>query len=418
MTCGGTRIIRALSLVLALLLLTNVGEVDAADDRSLERSVSANDFGGIGLLQTRTARFGSDGSFEAGTTFIDPYRRWYFRLTLVPWFEGTFRYTDVRNRLFSNIFEFSGNQTFKDRSADIKFRLWPESRYAPTIAVGFQDGLGTGLFESEYLVASKRFRDLDLSFGIAWGYLGNGGTWTNPLIRLSNTFRSRSAQRAEGGSPAFGAYFSGETVAPFFGLEYRTPIERLTLKAEYEGNDYKTEPLGNVLEATSRWNYGLNGLNYRPFSWLDVSLAFERGNSYMSRLALLADLHDPGLPKFDPPPPPIKVRSKIQAPTNVADGVSTRDKPRVSSHRADERLTATSSEQNNRTIEELFVNLERAGLDVAQFEFTHEEARVHFTHGLEGSSVGEAERLARMVVDLVPTPVERVAFVDDRQAAE
>ena len=62
--------------------------------------------------------------------------------------------------------------------------------------------------------------------------------------------------------------------------------------------DYLTEPLGIVLDASSPWNFGFN---YRPFSWIDLSLAFERGNSLMSRLSLLANLNDPGLPKFDPP---------------------------------------------------------------------------------------------------------------------
>ena len=383
-----------------------------AQTLSAHDSVSANDFGGIGLMQTRTARFGRDGGFEAGTSFVDPYRRWYFRLTFLPWFEGTFRYTDIRNRLFSEILEFSGNQSFKDRGADIKFRLWPESDYIPQIAVGMQDGLGTGLFRSEYFVASKRFRDLDLSFGLAWGYLGNGGTWKNPLTSLNKALRTRSSESGTGGAPLIGSWFAGEFIAPFFGLEYRTPITGLTLKVEREGNDYRTEPLSNVIEATSPWNYGFN---YRPFDWLDVSMAYERGNIFMSRIALLANLHDPGLPKFDPAPPLIRVRKKTRAPGIAVDEPGIHDESRVPSRLSEERSDQSRLERNDRAIERMFVSLEQAGLEIDQFEIIHEEARIHFARGFENSPAGEAERLASMVVDLIPAAVERVAFVDNRQ---
>jgi len=411
MTWRWSCVVLALSLLSVMSIPKVLNSTASAQTVSTENTVSANDFGGIGLLQTRTARFGPDGGFQAGTTFVDPYRRWYFRLTFVPWFEGTFRYTDVRNRLFSNILEFSGNQTFKDRGADIKFRLWPESQYIPQIAVGMQDGLGTGLFRSEYLVASKRFRDLDFTFGLAWGYLGNGGTWKNPLTFLSDALSSRSTSSGTGGTPLLGDWFSGEFVAPFFGVEYQTPITGLSLKLEYEGNDYQTEPLGNVLEASSFWNYGFN---YRPFKWLDVSLAFERGNSYMSRLSLLANLHDPGLPKFDPPPPPVKVRSENP---NFSHNLSRFDDGADSVDSASSKVSrssAISNEQKSRAVDELFTHLERAGLKVARFELTHEEARVHYTYGLNSTSIDRAEKLAGMVVALVPTPVERVAFINNQ----
>ncbi|MBS38971.1 MAG: hypothetical protein CMO26_24000 [Thiotrichales bacterium] len=401
----------ALRLTLTLTISLLVASHSYAQTQPAVGTVSANDFGGIGLLQTRTARFGKDGSFEIGTTFIEPYRRWYFRLTLLPWFEGTFRYTDVRNRLFSNIVSFSGNQSFKDRGADIKFRLWPESRLIPQIAVGMQDGLGTGLFRGEYFVASKRFRDLDFSFGLGWGYLGNGGTWKNPLTFLSDALSSRSSEAGTGGVPLFGSWFSGEFVSPFFGVEYQTPITGLSLKAEYEGNDYQTEPLGNVLEATSPWNYGIN---YRPFSWLDISLAFERGTSYMSRIALLADLHDQGLPKFDPPPPSVRVRGRSVGHTSGSMASVAQSRARGSSHGGNRHASSPSPAQIEHDVDKLFAKLEQAGLEVQQLEFTHEEARVHFTRGLENALAGRAEQLASTVIDLVPTPIERVKFIDAR----
>lgn len=62
------------------------------------------------------------------------------------WFEATLRYTDVRTRLYSPYEQFSGDQTYKDKSMDFKFRLWQESDYLPQVSLGFRDLMGTGLF--------------------------------------------------------------------------------------------------------------------------------------------------------------------------------------------------------------------------------------------------------------------------------
>ena len=58
-----------------------------------------NDFGGVGLLQTPTARFARDGQFTAGYNHVDPYDRYFVTLQAMPWLETTLRYTSVNNRL-------------------------------------------------------------------------------------------------------------------------------------------------------------------------------------------------------------------------------------------------------------------------------------------------------------------------------
>ena len=369
-----------------------------------ERYVSMNDFGGVGLLQTRTARFGPDGLLDVGSSFVDRYFRYYVTLHALPWLEGTFRYTDIRNR-------FAGGHSYKDKGADIKIRLVEERRLIPQIAVGLQDGLGTGLFDGEYVVASKRFLDLDLSFGIAWGYLARGGSWRNPLIDLWSGFADRTENRAGGGRPSLKSYFSGATVAPFFGVEYRTPMDGLTLKLEYEGNDYRDEPLGNAFEASTPLNFGFN---YRPFSWFDVSLAYERGNSIMSRLSLRHVLHDPGVPKFDPPPPAVRIRPRGVAripPAEPPEDPETATGPRSGQGPdpgANRRVEADSPIAES--VDGVFVSLERAGFDVRGIELTHEEARVIVGNDLGGDVAGIAERVAGEVAARLPMPVEKVTF--------
>jgi hypothetical protein len=76
-----------------------------------EEKVSVGDFGGIGLLEMRTARFGPDGLFNIGYSRVDFYKRYALSIQILPGLEATFRYTEIRNRLYSNIETFSGTQT-------------------------------------------------------------------------------------------------------------------------------------------------------------------------------------------------------------------------------------------------------------------------------------------------------------------
>ena len=116
---------------------------------------SQSDFGGAGLLQTPTARIPKEGEFSANYRNNDQYRFYSVSMALFPWLETTVRYTDVRTRKYSNDPGFSGNQTYKDKSFDVKLRLWEEGRYLPQVALGKRDIGGTGLFDSEYLVPIK-----------------------------------------------------------------------------------------------------------------------------------------------------------------------------------------------------------------------------------------------------------------------
>ena len=60
--------------------------------------------------------------------------------------EASFQYTDINNELYSDDFNFSGNQTFKDKSFDAKFKILNEGDYLPSVTLGFRDLGGTGRF--------------------------------------------------------------------------------------------------------------------------------------------------------------------------------------------------------------------------------------------------------------------------------
>ena len=70
----------------------------------------------------------------------------------------------------------------------LKARLLNETTYVPQVAVGIRDLVGTGVWGSEYLVASKKIGNFDVTAGMGWGRLAGKGDFNNPLIQLSDSF--------------------------------------------------------------------------------------------------------------------------------------------------------------------------------------------------------------------------------------
>ena len=62
--------------------------------------------------------------------FLHLYPNEYTSLTASPfnWFEATYRYTEIKNRLYGPS-SYSGNQTLKDKGFDVKFLIKKESYY-------------------------------------------------------------------------------------------------------------------------------------------------------------------------------------------------------------------------------------------------------------------------------------------------
>jgi hypothetical protein len=265
--------------------------------------VTASEWGGSGLLQTPTARMNTVGDIAFTASHNSPYSRYNVTLQPFTWFEGTFRYINVSNiRYGSN--SVSGDQNYKDKSIDFKLRLWQESRWLPDVSFGVRDIGGTGFFSSEYLVASKNFGPVDASLGLATGYLGNRGDFSNPLGVIDDRFKDRRpiANSAISQAGKFGVsnMFRGP-VGIFGGLTYQTPWDALLVKVEYDGNDYKREPRNNNLTQRTPVNVGLV---YVPNPNVELTAAWERGDAAMFSLTLRGN---PGgasaAPKpFDPPP--------------------------------------------------------------------------------------------------------------------
>lgn len=263
---------------------------------------TASDWGGIGLLQTPTARMAEEGELAFTASHTSPYSRYNIVLQPLPWMEGAFRYVSVANRRYGPEW-FSGKQNYKDKSIDLKVRLLKESRWVPEVSAGARDIGGTGLFSSEYLVASKRWGAFDTSVGVATGYIGNRGDFSNPLATLNDKFKERpdaSSDVANAGNLRQNGFLRGP-VGIFGGIAYQTPWEPLQLKLEYDGNDYKREPQGNNQRQRSPFNLGAS---YAVNKNVHLHLGWERGDLAMFGVTLRTNLAQASsMPKLLDPPP-------------------------------------------------------------------------------------------------------------------
>ena len=401
MWCRKTLI--AWSVVLAYLLAAGPVWAQESWNRDLTRErATTNDFGGAGLLQTRTARFFEEGRFTFGARFLDPYQTYYLSWQVLPWLEATFRYAKE---------ELIGTD-FLDKSLDLKFRLLEETRHRPEIALGFQDVLGTGVFSSEYIVASKRFGDLDLSLGVVWGYgVGSDGLLPNPFTWLSDRFDKRVNNFT--GDPGFKAMFRGPEIDLFGGIEYHTPVKGLSLKVEYDPNDYRRERRGKLVQ-----DLPVNfGLTYRPWDWVEASLAYERGNTVMVSLALRTDLNSAPLPKTaDPPPTPVTRRNThvehapaIRRPdgntatpaSGSAAGEAANDPPRDPPTPKEARAIARK----------IFAALPEQGLTGIAFHLGRHRATVVVTPERFPETARNVGRAARVVASHAPPNIEEISVV-------
>ena len=189
---------------------------------------SYNNHGVVGLINMPSARFFNESVH--GITLYDGTPDQKITLTSSPydWFEASFFYTNIQNKPYP----FYEYQDYKDKGFNLKLRI-KEEGILPAVAIGINDIAGTGLYSSEYIVASYGIKKLDLHFGIAWGTLnGADQKIRNPLIDFDSSFENRpTTYEGAGGQFQASRYFSSEEVSPFFGISYSLN-EKTLLKFE------------------------------------------------------------------------------------------------------------------------------------------------------------------------------------------
>lgn len=293
---------------LILCAVTTIATINGYANPQDQAFVSQNAYGGIGLIQTPTARFSNDGEFAFGISTEDAYNRLYSKVQIFPWLESVLKYTEGTFEAYN----VGSKQTWKDKGIDLKFRLMDESSYLPSIALGFIDMGGTGAYSSEYVVASKRLDNFDFHLGLGWGNLGGAAHINNPVNYILNRGGSREGYGGGlGGLISLDRFFVGDKASFFGGIEYYTPIDNLTFKMEYDPSAYRRaigknirfdDPESEIFSIDSRLNYSLNyQYSASPRDKIDFSLGFVRGNTVSANIAVHSNLNYTGPKKFISP---------------------------------------------------------------------------------------------------------------------
>lgn len=345
----------------------------AANENSL---LSYNNFGGIGLIQTPSGRVAPEGEFSIGTSINNSYRFYYTSLQLFPWLETTLRYAQIPDRLYSQDPSFSGNNILADKSIDVKFRLFEESRWLPEIALGIRDIGGTGLFDGEYIAASKRIKNVDFNLGIGWGYLGNSGNlYKNNQVNCGRN----GGLVGTGGSFNYKTWFTG-CVAVFAGLEYQTPWQPLKFKLEYEGNDYKSDIIANSINQQSPINLGLV---YQPAPWVTFSTNFERGNTWTAGFSINTNFNKATPSWLDTPTPAYQVSNSEninwEQVTKDLESVAGYSNAKIYSDQNSISVVASQNKYRDRkkALENTAVLLANTGTKVKQFNIIEQEKNLN-----------------------------------------
>jgi len=260
-------------------------------------------FGSIGLIDMPSARMAPDGEFGISAAFFEKSQRYSLNFQALPWLETSFRY--------------SGLTTFHpeypvyfDRAFGLKVRLWDEGDILPALAIGTNDLVGTGIYSSEYLVASKSMGDLDFTLGIGWGRLATANTIRNPLSLISKSFDKRSTDFGLGGNFDFGRYFHGRNAGFFGGVSWDTPAEGLTLLAEYSSDKYVEETASGNFRPRSQFNLGAS---YRVMGGVTLGMGWLYGRSVYGNITLSLDPTADDFPsRLGPAPTPPSVRSESE----------------------------------------------------------------------------------------------------------
>lgn len=237
-----------------------------------------NTSGQTGLINSPDARLEADGMFRLGLAYLDPYTTSWISISALPRLELSARYTAIAN---VEGFQSQNYGDYKDKAFDTKLQLVQESTWLPALSVGIQDFLGTRVFAAEYVVASKRIGDVDIS-------LGTG------------------KKRIDG---------------VFGGLRY-TPFEdsSWSVLAEHDATRYDTDLGTDRSGAWKRYNKPAWGVEYR-YGWL-AGRVLQQGEEWGVNLFISIPLmEDEFIPKLHEPLPYSRDTTET-APEKGADVVA------------------------------------------------------------------------------------------------
>lgn len=263
-----------------------------------------NSYGYPGLIDMPAAHSRPDAELAFSSSYFAGQLRNTLTFQMLPRLSASFRYSRL-NDISPGGRGITVVDERLDRSFSLHFRLADETRGRPAVAVGLNDFLGTGIYASEYLVASKTFGEtLRVTGGIGWGRLAGTGEFRNPLAVLADGFEGRDDSTDPlGGQVNDGNWFQGDA-ALFGGVQWR-PTERLTLTAEYS-SDANPNETPSAFEREIPFNFGAS---YRLRPGVDVAARYLYGSELGVQLTMALNPKEPPAPSGrDAAPPPVVPR--------------------------------------------------------------------------------------------------------------
>ncbi|QQG36988.1 MAG: YjbH domain-containing protein [Micavibrio aeruginosavorus] len=352
----------ALTCGMIVCLLPNAAGADPARHSSL--------LGPLGLTLIPSARMDEPGTIRAGVGTLDPYMHGTLGLQIAQPLYIALRQTAEISSLHDDALRLYPG-------VDIKLRLLEEGAYHPELSLGWLGALGHKRMAGEYLVASKRFDNWDVSGGLGWGRYGSAHHTGNPLGLFGQHFKKgRRLDSEEPNGPE--NWFTGEDAGLFAGIEYSAPwVEGLSLSAEWGADRYLAEKAAFDYEAPAPWALGIH---YSPRPWVNLSTGLIGGEKIMTALTLHEHVARwPGklFRKEQPPAAAIPVAAGprlIQAELSLPG--------HISSPQAIGQALQELDAQSPDTIEALEIDTRHKGLKGAGLRFNRRDV----THTLQQSA--------------------------------
>ncbi len=195
-----------------------------------EITVKSNLDGSPGIVEVPISGSFDDGQLTFSSSKFGPYLKNSLSFQAIPNAFIKFNYEGMGDK---NILYYgSTGYTTWDRSIDLRFNLSNEKLFLPSLTVGINDIAGTGRNASEYIVASKDFKQkIRYTVGLGWGRYGS-----KHIIGNSGNRVHRGG--LEGGQISLDHLFRGN-IGVFGGIEYKTNLKNIILGAEIASDNYK-----------------------------------------------------------------------------------------------------------------------------------------------------------------------------------
>ena len=264
-----------------------------------------------GLIDMPTAEMAPDGELSGTISHSGGTTKTTLSFQILPRLTGSFRYSALSNyRPGRGTPGAYPNSSYYDRSFDLRYQLLTEGTYRPGVAVGLRDFIGTGLYASEYLVATKSIgSQVRVTGGLGWGRLGSFNSFT------STGTRPALGAIGSGGNLRTDRWFRGP-VSAFGGVSYQA-TDRLKFAVEYSTDAYSEETGGGqdpgaaLFQRKSPWNFGVD---YKVSRAINVGAYYLYGSEFGVKVSLALDAKGSPVPGgAETAPLPVSVRPKFSA---------------------------------------------------------------------------------------------------------